>query len=226
MRHICIACGKNITKNKYHFENMGPYHKPTCPQCNNLDLKFSSWEEHLEHVRTVHNGIFKPHCGKCGKLFKNELDLKVHKRKVHRREPLKSTVCPQCGKEVVSIANHTEDVHGTQPSTCDVCGRVCKHPNSLRRHMNNNHKIAHNCDKCDKTFNQKYHLTMHQMRVHTDNEEKPYKCLICYKGFATKQILSRHNTNVHKGQARDLHMEQTHKQYDSEFNELPQFQTQ
>lgn len=214
MRHICIACGANITKNNVHFKNMGPYHKPTCHQCNDPSIKFQSWTEHVAHIDSYHNGIFLHVCGKCNKLFKSFNELNIHKKHVHPvTEPGKKSICPECGKEVAGIKHHMEDVHGDQPSTCELCGKVCRHPKSLRRHKTDMHKTPSTCQECGKKFNQKHKLNLHMTRVHTSNEEKPWKCLICGKGFARRAYLFRHNANVHKGQGRELHENQRYKEY-------------
>lgn len=47
----------------------------------------------------------------------------------------------------------------------------------------------HKCDRCGKTFRDKYHLNRH-IFVHT--REKPFKCMFCDKHFSRKDKLTQH----------------------------------
>ena len=74
------------------------------------------------------------------------------------------------------------------PYTCGVCGKRWKLKSILSRHM-----VIHSetkpfqCKICKQFFSRKYHLQIHEVRIHST-----YKCLYCSCSFNDKRIFHQH----------------------------------
>ncbi|XP_074123690.1 uncharacterized protein LOC141542895 isoform X4 [Sminthopsis crassicaudata] len=140
----------------------------------------------------------KPHhCPECGKHFKRQHELKVHKR-VHTKE--RPFPCPECGKcfrQKSALMTH-QWVHSKErPFTCPECGRCFAQKQYLRKHqwVHRNERPFH-CTQCGRCFTQKQYLKKHQ---HLHSGERPFACSECGRHFAQKQDLKKHQ-HVHSGE--------------------------
>lgn len=116
----------------------------------------------------------------------------INKPKKKYRYPVKSSVCPHCGKVFmtkhinVHILSHT----GIRPYKCNECSKTF-----ITEHFLKVHQKIHTapkmfkCDVCIASFITKMALKLHTL-VHT--EEKQFTCEVCSKAFKRKCALQRH----------------------------------
>lgn len=120
-------------------------------------------------------------CETCQKHFKNQKQLRNHKR-IHR-EPLDKTLekCEQCSKtftEKRRLKNHMDTVHKKlKPYLCNYCGYKGANRASLKMHIRSHTgEKPFCCDQCQYTSTDHNSLRRHKLR-HTG--QKPYKCSYC-----------------------------------------------
>ncbi|CAH2252229.1 zinc finger and BTB domain-containing 24 isoform X1 [Pelobates cultripes] len=164
-------------------------------------------------------------CKDCGKVFKYNHFLAVHRRTHTGERPFKCMDCGKCFTQKHSLQVHERIHTGERPYTCTVCSKALTTKNSLMEHMNlHEGKKAFTCDQCGKYFSQKRQLKSHyrlhtgrilpecsicqhkfmdgaqlkkHLRSHTG--EKPFTCEICGKSFTAKSSLQTH-IRIHRGE--------------------------
>uniref|UniRef100_A0A4W5P9A3 C2H2-type domain-containing protein n=1 Tax=Hucho hucho TaxID=62062 RepID=A0A4W5P9A3_9TELE len=160
----CQLCGKSIASHKLSAEalkGLGQTDttKPwTCCVCKATYKGQGTWGFH----RQKHISGLK--CLECGKCFKTQHSLEVHK-KTHSKE---------------------------RPFSCEECGKTYRTLSLRNAHIYSCHKTpGHVCQECGKSFRQRTHLYIH-MNIHTGN--RPYQCADCEAAFKSPSALYTHKT--------------------------------
>ena len=198
-RYQCVQCGKSsdnpdlIERANYvkmHSKQMGPFHRNKCAQCPAV---FNSYAEHMAHINTEHNGIYKYVCGYCDALFDTEEDRREH-RKAQCQAGSDTIMCDICGDTInkSSKRQHFESKHAENKDlACDQCPRRYKTAFLLSRHVKKSHGAKFPCDICGKFFVTMVCLKQHKIR-HLPNSEKPFICQVCGFGTVTNDHLRTH----------------------------------
>ena len=117
----------------------GPYHDGQCAQC---PMKFSTWEEHSQHIAQVHKGVFMHACGYCGiNSFNTEEEKICHKYfcriskapRAMRQVEVGSAQCTECDQVIQHASqrkarSHFLEYHSHLAQKCEICrsGHSCK----------------------------------------------------------------------------------------------------
>ncbi|XP_077107087.1 uncharacterized protein LOC143764891 isoform X1 [Ranitomeya variabilis] len=194
------------------------------PACNSR-AQSSDDEEHLPVTSQIVNEstskIFA--CSECGKHFKKNLSLSMHKRIHNDERPFSCSECGKCFTKKSVLVEHQRIHTGEKPFSCSECGKCFTQKSSLVEHQRIHtgqkpfsclecgkcfiqksvlvkHQRSHtgqkpfSCSECGKCFTQNSDLVKHQV---THTGQKPYSCLDCGKCFARKDYLERHQ-RTHK----------------------------
>ena len=86
-----------------------------------------------------------------------------------------------------------------EKSSCDKCGKSFANKYTLKAHVDGVHegKRSHKCEECNTIFKQKSDLKIHIKHVHRNIRD--HKCDDCSKAFHKKSDLNRHIKTVHRG---------------------------
>ena len=165
----CKLCDFMGSKKAIHYHNNLVHNEKF--KCDYCDYKASRSNYLRDHIESTHMGISHD-CDVCGKNFKTNSILKIHKRDVHDETFKKET--PR-GQEKSLL--------------CDQCEYRTNNPTSLKRHIESVHLKKYVCSECKGDFSSDFALKEHILRKHEDtelgkitirdNKDKIYNCNQC-----------------------------------------------
>ena len=211
--------------------------------CKLCQKSFISAGNLTKHVKSVHEKSnedekndqefsldedCKYDCKMCKKSFHNIGNLKRHISSVHEGKK-KTLQCNICGKSVTEayLKIHIQAVHEKfKRWKCKHCEKEYAHKEGYLTHVRTIHeKIKMQCDFCEKSFTQSFHLREHktrhhedemntileqknlQIKKHQDNDDKQeelkeststtFVCNVCNKVLHSEYILNQHMTFIH-----------------------------
>ncbi|XP_063371124.1 zinc finger protein OZF-like [Cydia amplana] len=133
-------------------------------------------------------------CDTCGRQFRREVGLNIHK-KTHTREDFLCEICNKKFKIKSHLDLHKKFHPGDKPFWCGKCKKNFSDKSSL-----NKHKRTHNgekpfaCDICKARYTQKQNLISH-MALHTGL--KHFRCNLCPVKFKDHLSLRTHIRKNH-----------------------------
>ena len=150
------------------------------------------------HMR-YHNKQRDQECKICGKLFIEKSKMIQHV-KAHANP--KPKICEKCGKgypNTVSLKLHMSTMHvdNRDMFQCSECANMYTNKSSLAYHMLSAHdpSLFFACITCDKTFNHKRLLKIHEL---THKDTKDFKCDKCEALFKRASGLLSHQKRHEK----------------------------
>lgn len=171
----------------------------TCEICYKQLTSQRSLALHKTLIHSKPNTVFKHHCTKCLKGFRNKEILLQHDYKEHGGEKVKN-LCNICGKDFSNkyrMINHIKTKHEKSISqVCPICGKRLYMSGSIQKHIDLHSDVRpFKCNQCDSAFKQKHDFTVH-MRLHTG--ERPFQCRLCDLRFIANTNLHKHMKSAHK----------------------------
>ena len=181
---LCSFCSPSFSRVLRHYDGV---HAEVAgfTKCQKCNVKLHSSE------LDSHSCVFYP-CDICGKEYTSIKSVAGHKRSQHVE--LCSINCHLCGKLCESkkdLKNHEKREH-SEKIPCQICGANIK-SFQYTTHLKYHEEKA-TCDICNKEVR---NLKDHKLSMHTNDEEKPFKCSDCWKGFPSSDSLQKHKMSVH-----------------------------
>lgn len=165
--YVCHICKNKAFNHRYNYKTHMRKHfgvpSHTCDMC---DSAFHQKGDLKRHIMS-HTGEKPYTCNTCSMKFAQNCHLTKH-MKLHTRE---QPACPYCGlkfEQKIDLNNHLT-THAGKLFPCPIKG--C-YKSFTKKGMLTNHIQSHTeerpfaCDKCDRTFKQKGHLTKHTILSH------------------------------------------------------------
>lgn len=181
-KEVCDICGKRYVASFMMIHKRSHGDKPLeCPLCTTSFTNHKSLRSHM-----VSHSDYRPFsCEICQRKFKRNNELNMHK-KIHSGE--KAYHCDMCDYSCVQKSNlviHKKRHSNEYKFVCDICEKGCYTNQELQKHKMTHMDITYKCKVCDRVFNHKYGLTMHEKK-HNPNYKPPvgqYKCDLCGKSY-------------------------------------------
>ncbi|KAI8036361.1 hypothetical protein M5D96_010954 [Drosophila gunungcola] len=104
-------------------------------------------------------------CEECDRRFLNDLQLRLHKFRVH---------------------------DGPNPNVCQVCGHSCKTSSALAVHRRTHERPRLACPHCSRQFRENYTLKCHIRKFHEGDSVRRFSCSVCRRSFQTMEVLELH----------------------------------
>ncbi|XP_072279782.1 uncharacterized protein [Pyxicephalus adspersus] len=163
-----------------------PFLTPT--YCSNCKKMFATHEAYSRHeaMHTLGAKLFP--CVECGKYYRHNTALVIHRR-THTGE--KPYSCAECGRRFnarSSLVTHSK-VHAGKKN-CPECGKSFIRTDDLFHHqLIHNRERKFSCDDCSKCFKSECELTAHR-RVHPTGDL--FLCSGCGRDFTQYSKLLQH----------------------------------
>ncbi|XP_037814425.1 uncharacterized protein LOC119605404 [Lucilia sericata] len=202
--YLCYLCDNNFNNFLDLYTHLAAQHQQTeidklyykCFDCQKVIPRYNYF---LNHIRSKHHPSLKLKCEVCDLSCQNYEELSYH-RSVNCPDANKYAhivSCNECFKSFhnpYGLQNHYKTQHTNiklkSKYQCPECDKEFQYKSCLKVHEQvHNHKKKFACSYCDRTFTNKSSLEFH---LYSHVNEKTYKCNICNKSFKTYLSLDQH----------------------------------
>ncbi|XP_050296250.1 oocyte zinc finger protein XlCOF6-like isoform X2 [Anthonomus grandis grandis] len=204
----CLECEEKFNLWKPFTSHLWRMHKVDMElfSCDKCDYKTNSLSKLNTVHKLIHSSIKAFQCDTCQKFFKNQKQLRNHRR-IHRENvEVQKEECELCHKTFSTkrrLRSHMDTVHKKlKPYLCNVCGYKGSRKGSLRMHMRSHTgEKPFSCDQCQYTTADHNSLRRHKLR---HSGQKPYKCSYCSYACIQSTTYKVHLKTKHPGLEKDL----------------------
>ena len=165
--------------------------KSFCAICNIEVPKYKMKKHKAEFHRKVHS------CDQCDLKFKTAINLKTHRKEIHKRYDHPCPLCNFIGSSDQSLRDHRNFVHLGISFSCQLCDFTTKRKRDLHAHVKQKHEgVEYPCAKCDYVASKSQHLKVHMTSFHDGIR---FPCPDCDFVGKYKASLWQHKRRVHEG---------------------------
>ncbi|XP_030750641.1 gastrula zinc finger protein xFG20-1-like isoform X2 [Sitophilus oryzae] len=204
----CLECQEKFLLWKPLTSHLWRTHKVDLDlySCDKCDYKTNSLSKLNTIHKLTHSNVKAFRCEICAKPFKNQKQVRNHKR-IHRDvSDKKHLICELCSKNFPDkrrLRSHMDSVHKKiKPFLCNYCGYKGSSRASLKMHIRSHTgEKPFSCDQCSYSTSDHNSLRRHKLR-HTGH--KPYKCSYCSYACIQSSTYKVHLKTKHPGMEKDL----------------------
>lgn len=203
--NFCPICNKQFKERREIPIHIARVHERKknheCDLCGYRCFKKFDMSLHHNNVHLRHQIDTKVLCPECGRILRNNSDLRRHQQKQHLM--IKRFKCDECDFacfELSAMKLHTKihlPIENRDLHPCSECGKVLSTRNTLKAHI----KAVHDnvrlfiCSMCTKSFAQKSCLIKHKKSVH--DRQKEFQCDVCKIFVSQSCYLKKHKLMMH-----------------------------
>lgn len=172
----------------------------TCKTYLNKHMKRPHNNDNKQKTKPQEKAHKQYNCVECEKVFKTKFQLRIHSYVHSGQKPFN---CDKCDKQFVTQSKLKSHLKTHEGYACgrDGCDFVASKWTQLRKHIAVVHKACHECDLCNKKFNNNYNLNLHKEIIHSETKHK-ILCTFegCDRSYARKSSLMTHIRSAHNGE--------------------------
>ncbi|ERL89923.1 hypothetical protein D910_07282 [Dendroctonus ponderosae] len=205
---MCLECQETFTLWKPLTSHLWRQHKVDMElfACDKCDYKCNSLSKLNIVHKPIHSDVKSHQCETCLKAFKNQKQLRNHRR-IHRdnvkKEPKVCDLCSKSFSDTGRFRSHMDSVHKKlKPFLCNYCGYKGSCKASLKMHIRSHTgEKPFSCDQCQYSTADHNSLRRHKLR---HSGQKPYKCSYCPYACIQSSTYKVHLKTKHPGMEKDL----------------------
>lgn len=95
--YTCTYCGLGFTQNR-NLKNHMKMHTEQPSKCTYCRKEFALDTSLMQHLKKHEGPEAEPECNICKIPFTNQNDLKIHRKRIHSENVVKSHICSVCKK--------------------------------------------------------------------------------------------------------------------------------
>ncbi|CAL8148681.1 unnamed protein product [Orchesella dallaii] len=169
-----------------------------CPTCSKEFTTVTNLTSHM----LIHQ-LKRFSCQECSFSFRNNSDLNIHIRIVHRKERrYPCNICDASFGDSYTLGFRILSHLNEKPYLCSECGKrfSSKQGRDFHLRSHNTNRQKYNCTQCSKVFLNAVNLKRHTLRQHASPQDKEFVCIFCEgrsKGFGCVAEFEYHMRTAH-----------------------------
>ncbi|XP_075034337.1 uncharacterized protein LOC142095286 isoform X2 [Mixophyes fleayi] len=186
-KHLLGSRGRKLGEPNTELASTSVLTPTYCSKCKKMFATSEAFGRH-EPMHTLNVKLFP--CTECGKYYRHNTALVIHRRTHTGEKPYCCTECGRCFNARSSLVTHGKIHSGEKIYSCSECGKGFAKTDDLFNHqLMHNRERKFSCNDCGKCFKVESELIAHR-KIHP--VEELFLCSVCGKDFTQYSKLLRH----------------------------------